>query len=143
MSSSGIPPDQDPIEGRLIAARHGSEEALGQVLEMCRPYLLRIANDELASDLQAKMGASDLVQEAFLDAHRDFGGFHGATPAQWRAWLRAILQHKLANLTRRFRQTDKRQIDGELPLPTPSTDGQTPELIAPDSSPSARARAHE
>ena len=53
------------------------------------------------------------------------------------------MQHKLANLIRHYRQTEKRQVDGELPLPSPSTDGHTPELIAPDSSPSARARAHE
>jgi RNA polymerase sigma-70 factor (ECF subfamily) len=143
MSPPRIPTNQDQFEGRISAARDGSEEALAQVLELCRPYLLRIANDELAGDLQAKIGASDLVQETFLDAHRDLSRFSGATEAQWLAWLRGILQHKLANLIRHYRQTDKRQVQGGLPLPSPSADGHTPELIAPDSSPSARARAHE
>ncbi len=42
-----------------------------------------------------------------------------------------------------YRQTDKRQIDCEFPLPRPSADGETLELLAPDGLPSARARAHE
>ena len=85
MSSPGTPPEQDQIEAWRTAARQRSEEAQGQVLELCRPYLLHIANQELASDLQPKIGASDLVQETFLDAHRDFGRFHGTAEAEWRA----------------------------------------------------------
>ena len=55
--------------GRLLAeARTGSRQALGQILESCRNYLLLIAGKELTSDLQAKGGASDLVQETFLEA---------------------------------------------------------------------------
>jgi len=42
----------------IEAAKNGSEEALGRVLEWCRPYLLRVANEELATDLQGKVGAS-------------------------------------------------------------------------------------
>jgi RNA polymerase sigma-70 factor (ECF subfamily) len=143
MSFPGRSPEQDRIEGWLTAARQGSEEALGHVLERWRPYLLHMANEELASDLQAKVGASDLVQETFLDAQRDFGRFHGATEDEWRAWLRSILQNKLANLARHYRQTDKRQIDCEIPLPTISADGRSDGLMAPDTSPSAQARAHE
>ena len=137
------PPEQDPIGGWLTAARQGSEEALGQVLEQCRPYLLRMANEELASDLRAKAGASDLVQQTFVDAQRDFARCDGATEAQWRAWLRGILQHKLANLVRHYCQTDKRHIDCEVPLPGTSADGPSGGHMAPDTSPSAQAQAHE
>jgi hypothetical protein len=64
----------------LAAARRGSREALGQSLEACRRYLLAIADRQLDQDLQAKGGASDLVQETFLEAQRDFGQFHGPSP---------------------------------------------------------------
>jgi len=37
----------------LGQARTGSREALGQALEACRDYLLRVANDELGSGLEA------------------------------------------------------------------------------------------
>jgi RNA polymerase sigma-70 factor, ECF subfamily len=59
----------------LPAARAGSREALGQALEICRGYLLRVANQGLDAELRAKGGASDLVQETFLEAQRDFGRF--------------------------------------------------------------------
>ena len=70
----------DPLEsiGKwLPAAQAGSREALGQVLEACRAYLLLIAREELDPALQAKGGASDLVQQTFLEAQRDFARFQG------------------------------------------------------------------
>src|SRR5687768_4579643 len=55
-----------PEAEQLAAARRGSAEALGQSLEICRRYLLQIAASELASHLQPKIAASDVVQETFL-----------------------------------------------------------------------------
>src|SRR4051812_46159075 len=75
----GIPmprPDDRNIVS-IRRARAGSHEALGQLLDGCRGYLLRIARDELDPRLQAKGGASDLVQETFLEAQRDFAAFTG------------------------------------------------------------------
>ena len=65
----------------IQAARAGSREALGNALETYRNYLLLIAERELGDDLRAKGGASDLVQEAFLEAHKDFARFQGETEA--------------------------------------------------------------
>ena len=58
----------------LAAARAGSREALGRVLESCRGYLLLIAQQELDPALQARGGASDLVQQTFLEAQADLSG---------------------------------------------------------------------
>src|SRR5262245_40328741 len=62
----------EPAEfvARLAMARAGEGEALGRVLDSCRGYLLMIARQELDAGLQAKGGASDLVQETFVDAQR-------------------------------------------------------------------------
>jgi hypothetical protein len=62
----------------MQAARAGSAEALGRLLEGCRAYLLLAANRQLDADLQAKGGPSDLVQETFLEAQKDFPPFQGA-----------------------------------------------------------------
>jgi RNA polymerase sigma-70 factor (ECF subfamily) len=118
----------------LPAARTGSTEALGQLLEACRGYLLLIANRELAPDLQAKGGASDLVQETFLKAQRHFAGFQGDTEGELKAWLRQLLLNNLADFTRLYRATDKRQVRREVMLdagisstaPTPEPAGDTP-----------------
>jgi RNA polymerase sigma-70 factor (ECF subfamily) len=98
------------------AARAGSSEALGQVLEACRGYLLLIAQQELDTALQAKGGASDLVQQTFLEAQRDFAGFEGTTHAALLAWMRQLLINNLANFRRDFHR-DKRRVTREIALP--------------------------
>jgi RNA polymerase sigma-70 factor (ECF subfamily) len=76
--------------------------------------LLLLANKELSPELRTKAGASDLVQESFLDAQRDFGDFHGKSEAELRAWLRRILLNNVANFSRLFRNTGKRQLYREV-----------------------------
>jgi RNA polymerase sigma-70 factor (ECF subfamily) len=128
----------------LPAARAGSPEALGQALEACRNYLLLIADQELDQDVRAKGGASDLVQETFLEAQRDFAAFHGDSPAELRAWLRRLLLNNLANFTRGFRATAKRQIAREVPLDAGSSSVDRAGALAADApSPSGEAMAKE
>src|SRR6516225_10133589 len=92
----------------LASARAGSPEALGQALEACRGYLLAIAQQELDPELQAKGGASDLVQETFLKAHRHFSHFHGSAEEELLAWLRRLLLNHLADFRRLYQETQKR-----------------------------------
>jgi RNA polymerase sigma-70 factor (ECF subfamily) len=100
----------------LAAARAGSREALGQLLEACRGYLLVIAQRELDPELRAKGGASDLLQETFLEAQRDFANFRGTTEAELLGWLRQMLLNNLATFSRRFRETRKRRLACEISL---------------------------
>jgi RNA polymerase sigma-70 factor (ECF subfamily) len=101
----------------IDAARAGSREALGKSLEACRRYLLGIARNEMAPQLQGKGGASDIVQETFLEAQRSFGHFQGKSQAELRAWLRQLLHHRVAKFGRRYRTTQKRRLDRERVLP--------------------------
>jgi RNA polymerase sigma-70 factor (ECF subfamily) len=104
------------FEKLLAEAQQGSADALGKVLEKCRHYLLHIANAEMDSQLRPKAGDSDLVQETFLEAHRQFTRFQGTSSADLLGWLRAILKNKAATFSRRYQGTDKRQIGREVPL---------------------------
>jgi RNA polymerase sigma-70 factor (ECF subfamily) len=101
----------------LEAAREGSAEDLGKALEACRDYLLLVARRDLGTDLNAKAGASDLVQETFLGAQRNFGQFAGESPDELRAWLGVILKNNLANFRRHYREVGKRQVGREVALP--------------------------
>lgn len=108
-------PAAAPVPEDLIeAARAGSSEALGKIIELCRPYLLLVANEELNSDLQAKFGASDLVQDTCLKASAEFAQFEGASRKDLLAWMRQILRNQLANLREHYQQTQKRQSGREL-----------------------------
>jgi RNA polymerase sigma-70 factor (ECF subfamily) len=124
------------VERWLSQARAGSREALGQALDACRGYLLLIAQEQLDPTLQAKGGASDLVQETFLEAQRDFSRFHGHTEEELLAWLRQLLLHNLANFARSYRRTRMRQVDREVRLsggrlagegPSPATEAESQE----------------
>src|SRR6516164_9512157 len=94
--------------GRWLAeARAGDRHALGQALEACRRYLLLVAERQLDPYLRAKGGASDLVQETFLEAQCVFRAFAGTSEAELRAWLRRLLLNNLGHFPRRYRATGK------------------------------------
>jgi RNA polymerase sigma-70 factor (ECF subfamily) len=104
------------VEQRLRAARDGSPDALGEILQAYRSYLLKIAREEIHRTLQPKGSASDIVQETFLEAVRGFSHFHGESASELRAWLRCVLLRRAAKHCRRFRKTSKRQLDHECSL---------------------------
>jgi RNA polymerase sigma-70 factor (ECF subfamily) len=122
----------------LAAARGGSADALGRAFEACRAYLLLVAERELDPALRAKGGASDLVQQTFLEAQRDFPRFAGASADELRAWLRQLLRNNLANFARHYRTSGKRRLDRE----TVDSRGWA-DLPADTTSPSGRAAARE
>ncbi len=99
----------------LIAlCRQAGPEGLGPLCELYRNYLVLLARIEVGRHLQRKVDASDLVQEAFLDAHRYFTGFQGTTEAQFLEWLKTILAGKVSNNVRRYLGTQGRDIRREL-----------------------------
>jgi RNA polymerase sigma-70 factor, ECF subfamily len=136
---------ENQVGQKLRAARAGSGQALGELLQTCRAYLLLVADRELDADLRAKGGASDLVQETFLDAQRNFVHFLGESEEELLAWLRRILLDNLSNFDRRYRRTAKRNVECELPLERtdPNADGRLRSVLADTPSPSWQAVAHE
>jgi RNA polymerase sigma-70 factor (ECF subfamily) len=137
----------EPMEdagGLMAAARAGSREALGRALEACRRYLLGVAEGELAPDLKSKGGASDLVQETFLEAQRDFMRFEGSSADELRAWLRQVLLHNVGAFTRRYRGTGKREIAREVALGANGSSAGIEQVLAGSTlSPSGAAIEHE
>jgi RNA polymerase sigma-70 factor (ECF subfamily) len=84
-------------------------------LERFRSYLLLLARVRLDPLVQAKVGASDVVQQTLLEAHRDRARFRGQTVGEQAAWLRQILARNLANVLRDLRR-DKRDVAREQGL---------------------------
>ena len=93
------------------------EDAAGR-LEGCRQYLLMVANEVIGPGLRAKLGASDLVQDTFLEAQRHLNVFRGRTEAELRGWLRKILECRLANIRRSYLATEKRATRKEVAIET-------------------------
>jgi RNA polymerase sigma-70 factor, ECF subfamily len=135
----------DP-EQLLREARVGNAATLGQLLELYRRYLALLARVQIGQRLQGKADASDLVQETFLEAHRQFGNFRGTTEAQFVCWLRKILAANLADLLRRYLGTQgrdvrlEREIEGAFDQSSVLLDRG---LVAEQSSPSQQASGRE
>jgi RNA polymerase sigma-70 factor (ECF subfamily) len=128
------PTVSDSFRLHVELARAGSATALGQLLEACRHYLLAAAARDFDPALAAKAGPSDVVQQTFLEAHRDFHRFEGVNKAELIAWLNRILLNNLRNLRRGYaaakrRHTRERSISGvgetfDRPSLLPSPSGE-------------------
>jgi RNA polymerase sigma-70 factor, ECF subfamily len=71
-------------------------------LERFRDYLRLMARLQLDARLQAKLDASDIVQQTLLQAHEHLEQFLGNSEAELAGWLRTILANTLAAEARRF-----------------------------------------
>ena len=100
----------------LRDARAGDAADLGRLLDVYRRYLELLARVQIGRRLQGKVDASDLVQETFLEAHRNFGRFQGTDEPQFAHWLRQILAAKVANLVRHYFGTQGRDVRLEREL---------------------------
>lgn len=133
-------------EQLIQKARSGNDGDLGSLLELYRNYLRLLARVEIGRRLQGKLDASDLVQETFTEAHRNFGMFRGADERQLVGWLRQILAAKVANLVRHYYGTQGRDIRLERDLAQAVADSSQAigaDLAASMSSPSQAAARRE
>jgi RNA polymerase sigma-70 factor (ECF subfamily) len=142
---NGVDVDSDRAQ-LLDRARAGDGPSLGRLLEVYRTYLVVLARVQIGRRLQGKVDPSDLVQEAFLGAYRDFPQFRGATEKEFVGWLRQILASLLANLVRHFQGTQRRDVRLERQLAIEleqSSQALDRGLVAPQSSPSQQAIRRE
>lgn len=125
----------------LARARAGDQQALGQLLEEYREYLRLLARTRVGRDLQVRLDPSDLIQDALLEAHRDFRQFLGHTEAELTVWLRRILVRNLADQLKHH-HSQRRDYSREQPLEV-LVEQAHEALAAPLSTPSAQAVRRE
>ena len=114
LDDSQPPPREWPA--LVQAARGGCDDALSEIISRLQGYLLLIANGQMRENLQAKFGASDIVQNSLLDARAGIDGFKGSTEAEMRSWLKQIVMHNLADEGRRYTSTQSRDVHRERSL---------------------------
>jgi RNA polymerase sigma-70 factor (ECF subfamily) len=137
---------ESPATTLLRRACAGDGEACGRLLDTYRGYLTLLARVQMGRRLQGKVEPSDIVQEVFMEAHRDFQQFHGQSEAELLAWLRRLLATSLTDQVRRYRGTQRRDLRLERQLALDldeSASALERGLAAPDSSPSERASRRE
>lgn len=142
-----MPHTVSPAPEQLLAlARSGNDAALGELLERYRNYLRLLVRVQIGRRLRRKVDPSDVVQQAFLDAHRGFGGFRGTAEAELVAWLRQIAASVIARQVRQYAGTQRREVGLERALEdemAQSSCALDRGLMAAQSSPSWRAARRE
>src|SRR5262245_10322172 len=100
-------------------AAAGDRTALDQLFERSVPRLRRLLALKAGSALQ-QGELDDLVQEAYLEATRQFADYTYQGPDSFFRWLAAVALHRLANL-QRMASAHKRDRRRERPLEAGST----------------------
>jgi RNA polymerase sigma-70 factor, ECF subfamily len=122
----------------------GGSEEIGRAIAAHRNYLLLVANRTMTRALKAKEGASDLVQEAMLAAHRASAQFGLKSAVELRSWLRRLLLNRVAHAARRYVGTQKRRMAREVSLDAvPEGAGVAADLAADQTSPGGLAARRE
>lgn len=133
----------------LSQALGGSRECFGRLLHLYRNYLKLLVMSQLEKKLQRRISASDIVQETFLEANRDFAQFRGQSSGEFCAWLRRILVNNLHRVVEQHVLAEKRTVRREISLEAMATslEQSTTRLDAilpdPGTSPSMNYQRHE
>ena len=133
----------------LSQALAGSSECFGRLLHVYRNYLKLLVVTQMERKLQRRVSPSDVVQETFLEANRDFHQFRGTSSGEFCAWLRRILVNNLHRVVEKHVLAAKRDVRREVSLENiaASLEQSTARLeaILPDggTSPSGNAERRE
>ena len=135
MKDDSLAPEQ-----LLGQALRGDREALGRLLDAERASLHRLAERQLEGRIAVRVDASDVIQQTFLEAHRSFPEFAGRDLRELAAWLKGILDHKVATAIRDHTLLQKRNLGRERSLDDSQGGGPLKQdLDAGHSSPSQKA----
>src|SRR6187200_1545431 len=100
----------------LRRAGDGDTSALGALLDCHRPRLRRIITLRLDTRLQGRIDASDVLQDAYLEAAQRLAEYLRDPKMPFFLWLRFLTGQKLLALRRRHLGTDARDANREVSL---------------------------
>jgi RNA polymerase sigma-70 factor (ECF subfamily) len=98
--------------------RAGDESAARALFDRHLPMLRERARSRLPSTLRSRVGASDVIQDAYLAAFRAIGDFEDRGDGSFAAWLRQILERRIAAEVREGVLAAKRDVRRQVRIPT-------------------------
>jgi RNA polymerase sigma-70 factor (ECF subfamily) len=104
----------DETDRLLRDAARGDQMALSSLLERHRERLRRMVALRLDPRLSARVDASDVVQEALLDATRKLADYERERPLPFYPWLHRLTAERLAVVHRKHRR-GTRSVSREQP----------------------------
>jgi RNA polymerase sigma-70 factor, ECF subfamily len=107
MASAGPPGDPDDTDHLLRNAAAGDTAAIEQLLGRHRDRLRRMIALRLDDRVAARVDASDVVQEALVDAARKLANYTRDRPLPFYPWLHRLAAERLAAVHRQHRRRSR------------------------------------
>jgi len=138
-----VPSNSAEARGLLQQLLDGDRQAFGPLFDHYRAYLRQIVELRLDQHLRSRVDASDVVQEAQLDAFGRLDDYLERQPMPFPLWLRKTTHERLLKLRRQHIETAKRAMGREIPLPDRSSLQLAQQLLAGGSTPSQQVARRE
>jgi RNA polymerase sigma-70 factor, ECF subfamily len=108
-------PNQDETCELLDGARQGDAAAVNRLLDRHRDSLRRMVQARVFGGMARRVDASDIVQDALVEANRRLADYLREPRLPFHAWLRALARDRLVDAFRR-QLADKRDMRREESL---------------------------
>ncbi len=108
--------DPDEVSHLLGLAAAGDQEALRRLFAAHQDRLKRMIRLRLNRRIQGRVDASDVLQEAYLEASRSLADYARGPVLPFFLWLRHLTALKLSEVHRRHLGTKRRDADREVTL---------------------------
>jgi RNA polymerase sigma-70 factor (ECF subfamily) len=135
--------DSAEVLALLSQAKAGEKQAFDRLFALCEGQLRRFVDLRLDPKLRPRVDASDIVQEAHLEAFRRLDDFLEKPTLPFKLWLRQITLDRLLMMRRRHVGAARRSLAREAALPDGSSCALARQLIAANSTPSQQAGREE
>lgn len=107
---------EDDLDSLIEKARAGDERAFAVLFDRYRPRLKRMVQLRLDERVRARLDASDVLQDAFVEVARRLPTYGEKNRIPFFLWLRLITGERLAQLHRMHLGAAKRTAGRELSL---------------------------
>jgi len=109
-------PNADETRELLLQAKEGDNEAVDRLMSRHRQALRRMVELRLDRALARRVDASDIVQDALLEASRRLASYLQKPSMPFHLWLRHLARDRIVDAHRRHRVAHRRTVDRERPL---------------------------
>ncbi len=108
----------DPDDTQILVSRaaQGDSDALASLMERYSDRLKRMVGLRMDRRLRGRVGASDIVQEALIEAERRLKEYERNPPMGFLLWLRSLTADRMLNAHRTHLGTKKRDAAQEVSL---------------------------